>query len=178
VDRPTTAEEIDVSVDECAKLQHEELHMLGWDWETRRSAGRKGVKLRLLQIPREVMEPQAAQKGDVRFFPLAYLGAEIRPTGDLTARVALTNFAIPDAEPLPGWADYIDYWAVDWDFRNDIFTQGWAAYRTRKEKNLPLISGPHTYEKAGGRRILVRVIDIFGNETRQVLDQRPLDQQP
>jgi adenine-specific DNA-methyltransferase len=178
VDRPTTAEEIDVSVDECAKLQHEELHMLGWDWETRGSAGRKGVKLRLLQIPREVMELQVAQKGDVRFFPLAYLDAEIRPTGDLTARVALTNFAIPDAEPLPDWADYIDYWAVDWDFRNDIFTQGWAAYRTRKEKNLPLISGPHTYEKAGGRRILVRVIDIFGNETRQVLDQRPLDQQP
>jgi adenine-specific DNA-methyltransferase len=176
VDKPVMTEEIDAAVEECAKFQQEELHVLGWDWETRRCdvmaelAGRKGVKLRLLQIPREVMEQQAACKGDVRFFPLACLDAEIRHAGDLTARVALTNFAIPHADPeeqRTTWSDYIDYWAVDWDFRN-TFTQGWAAYRTRKEKKLPLVSGPHTYEGAGMRRILVRVIDIFGNDTRQV----------
>ena len=117
------------------------------------------------------MEQQAAQKGDVRFFPLAYLEAEIKQAGDLTARVALTNFdrsRVISEDVRSDWSDYIDYWAVDWDFRNDIFRQGWAAYRTRKERKLPLVSGLHTYEKAGGRRILVRVIDIFGNETRQV----------
>ena len=65
------------------------------------------------------------------------------------------------------WSDYIDYWAVDWNPLNDIFTQGWAAYRTRKEKKLPLASGSHAYEKAGTHSVLVRVIDIFGNETRQ-----------
>jgi len=42
------------------------------------AAKKKGVKLLLLQIPREVMEQQAAAKGDVRFFELAYLEAEIR----------------------------------------------------------------------------------------------------
>ena len=68
------------------------------------------------------------------------------------------------------WSDYIDYWAVDWDFRNDTFVQGWAAYRTRKERKLPLVSGAHPYENAGKRRILVRVIDIFGNDTRQAFD--------
>ena len=37
----------------------------------------KDVKLLLLQIPREAMEQQAAAKGDVHFFELAYLEAEI-----------------------------------------------------------------------------------------------------
>jgi adenine-specific DNA-methyltransferase len=177
VDKPVTAGEIDAAVEECARLQHEELHVLGWDWETRRCdvmaelARQKGVELLLLQIPLEVMEQQAAQKGDVRFFPLAYLDAEILSEGELTARVALTNFTIPHVDPEDQrscWSDYIDYWAVDWDFRSETFTQGWAAYRTRKDRDLPLVSGPHTYETAGERRILVRVIDIFGNETRQM----------
>jgi len=41
------------------------------------AARKKGVKLVPLIIPREVMEQQAAAKGDVRFFQLAYLEAEI-----------------------------------------------------------------------------------------------------
>ncbi|MEE9220592.1 MAG: hypothetical protein V3U34_03555, partial [candidate division NC10 bacterium] len=36
------------------------------------------------------------------------------------------------------WSDYIDYWAVDWDFQDDTFMQGWVAYRTRKERKLSL----------------------------------------
>jgi len=36
-------------------------------------AKKQAVKLLLLQIPREVMEQQAADKGDVQFFELAYL---------------------------------------------------------------------------------------------------------
>jgi adenine-specific DNA-methyltransferase len=172
VDKPITTEEIDAAVKECAKLQLEELHVLGWDWATRGCEVMGGVKLRLLQIPPEVMELQAAQKGDVRFFPLASLDAEIRPAGDLTVQVMLTNFAIPQVDPedeRSAWSDYVDYWAVDWDFQNDTFAQGWGAFRTRKDKDLPLVSAPHTYANAGGRRILVRVIDIFGNETRQTL---------
>jgi adenine-specific DNA-methyltransferase len=65
------------------------------------------------------------------------------------------------------WSDYIDYWAVDWDFQDAVFMQGWAAYRTRKERKLPLVSGVHSYEEAGNYKILIRAIDIFGNETKQ-----------
>ena len=151
---------------------------LGWD--TRRcdvlaeTARNKGVRLLLLQIPREVMEAQATQKADVRF-SLAYLEAEIGQPGNLTARVTLKNFVILNTELVAGdvrsdWSDYIDYWAVDWDSRSDTFVEGWAAYRTRKEKKLPLVSGSYAYDEAGRRRILVRVIDIFGNETRQAFD--------
>jgi adenine-specific DNA-methyltransferase len=179
IDAPVTTPEINAAVAECIKLKQRELHILGWDWETARcdfiaeSAAGKGVKLLLLQIPREVMEHQA--NGDLRFYPLAWFAAEIQPTVHLTLRVALKDFVVLNPELLPGdahsrvktWSDYVDYWAVDWDSQSDTFVQGWAAYRTRKERKLPLGSSSHTYEHAGSRRLLVSVIDIFGNETRQ-----------
>jgi adenine-specific DNA-methyltransferase len=184
VDAPLTTHAIDAAVDECAMLKQCELHVLAWVWETGRcdrmveSAREKGVRLRLLQIPREVMEQEAAGNSNLRFFSLAYLEAEISQLDHLTVQVALKDFVVLNPELIPEdvrgrakeWADYIDYWAVDWDFRNDIFRQGWAAYRTRKERKLPLVSAAHAYEEAGNRTILVRVIDIFGNETKQVFN--------
>ena len=68
------------------------------------------------------------------------------------------------------WSDYIDYWAIDWDFQNDTFMQGWVNYRTRKDRTLALTSDPHTYDKAGRYRVLVKVVDIFGNDTTQAFD--------
>ena len=184
VDAPVTISEIDAAVDECVKLKQNELHILGWEWEMGlydlmvEASKKKGVKLLLLQIPREVMEQQAAAKGDVRFFELAYLEAEIKKPKKLTAQVALKDFVIPNTELIPEevrdkvkkWSDYIDYWAVDWDFRNDTFMQGWVAYRTRKERKLPLVSDDYTYEKPGNYIILVKVIDIFGNDTSQAFN--------
>jgi len=184
VDAPVTISEIDAAVDECVQIKQPELHVLGWEWEMGlydlmvEAAKKKGVKLLLLQIPREVMEQQAAAKGDVRFFELAYLEAEIKTPKKLTAQVSLKDFVIPNTELIPEevrskvkkWSDYIDYWGVDWDFQNDTFMQGWVAFRTRKERKLPLVSDPHTYEKSGSYRILVKVIDIFGNDTSQAFD--------
>jgi adenine-specific DNA-methyltransferase len=181
VDVPITTEAIEGAVDACATLQQKELHVLGWDWETSRCdamvemARKKEVKLLLLQIPREAMEQQAIEKGDVRFFPLSYLDAEIMQSGNLTVRVALKDFVILNPELISDalrseWSDYIDYWAVDWDSKNSTFVQGWSAYRTRRERRLPLLSALHSYETPGRRRVLVRAIDIFGNETNQAID--------
>ena len=184
VDAPVTIDEIDAAVDECVTLQQRELHVLGWEWEMGLydlmvgAAKGRGVKLLLLQIPREVMERQAVDSGDVRFFELAYLEATVECGQGLTAQVRLEDFVIPNPELIPDevrskvgkWSDYIDYWAVDWDFRNDTFMQGWVAYRTRKQRSLPLTSDRHAYERAGVYRVLVKVIDIFGNDTSQVYD--------
>ena len=194
VDAPVTISEIDTAVDECAQIKQPELHVLGWEWEMGlydlmvEAARKKGVKLVLLHIPREVMEQQAAAKGDVRFFELAYLevGVEtvkepkikIRKSKSPAVRVMLKDFVISNTELIPEevrskvkkWSDYIDYWAVDWGFQNDTFMQGWVTFRTRRERKLALISDPHTYEKPGKYRILVKVIDIFGNDTSQAID--------
>jgi len=187
VDAPVTIAEVTGALDECAALRQRELHVLGWEWEMgmvgpedggliQRIAKDKGIKLSLLQIPREVMDQQAAAKGEVKFFELAYVELDIRQPKALTVRVKLKDFVIPpDTEWVPAevrakirkWSDYIDYWAVDWDFKDDTFIQGWVTYRTRKDRSLALESDAHPYERPGRYTILVKVVDIFGNDTSQ-----------
>ena len=193
VDAPVTIDEIAACLDECEKLKLPELHVLGWEWEMglagpnndyRRGgpmhdvAKGKGIKLYLFQIPREVMEQQAVEKGDIQFFELAYLEHEIKRPKKLAVQVILKDFVIPNYDLIPEevrqkikkWSDYIDYWAVDWNFQNDTFIQGWVTYRTRRDRTLKLASDVHTYEKPGKYRILIKVIDIFGNDTSQAID--------
>jgi SAM-dependent methyltransferase len=183
VDAPVTIDEINSALAECAQLKQPELHIVGWEWEMGLydlmvgEAKQRGVKLLLLQIPREVMEQQAVEKGDIQFFELAYL--EVKPEVKKRAvTITLKDFVIPNTELVPEevrskikkWSDYIDYWAVDWDFQNDTFMQGWVTYRTRKDRTLALTSDEHVYEKPGRYRILVKVVDIFGNDTTQAYD--------
>jgi len=190
VDSPVTIDEINAAVDECVHLKQGELHILGWEWEMglagpnndyrkgglmHEVAKQKGVKLLLFQIPNEVMEQQAVEKGDVQFFELAYLEVEIKKPKKLTVTVALKDFVIPNTELIPEEvrtkvkksSDYIDYWAVDWNFQNDTFMQSWVTYRTRKDRSLSLTSEPHTYDEPGRYRVLIKVVDIFGNDTSQ-----------
>src|ERR1051326_9202395 len=184
VDAPVTIDEVNAALAECVQLKQPELHVLGWEWEMGINnllppeAQKRGVKLLFLQIPREVMEQQAVDKGDIQFFELAYLEVDIEKPKKLTIRIKLKDFIIPNTELIPEevrskvkkWSDYIDYWAIDWDFQNDTFMQGWVNYRTRKDRTLALVSDPHTYEKAGRYRVLVKVVDIFGNDTTQAFD--------
>ena len=192
VDSPVTIDDVNRALEETAGLRQKELHVLGWEWEMgmagsnelqrgglmHHEAVNRGVKLVLLQIPQEVMEQQAVDQGDVRFFELAFLDAEVVRSRGLCVEAALRDFVIPNAELIPNevrekvkkWSDYIDYWAVDWDFQNDTFMQGWVTYRTRKDRRLALTSDRHTYSGPGRYRILVKVIDIFGNDTSQAID--------
>ena len=184
VDAPVTIDEINAAIAECTQLKQTELHVLGWEWEMGLydlmvgEAKRLDVKLLLLQIPREVMEQQAVDKGDIQFFELAYLDVTIATPKKLTAQVTLKNFVIPNTELIPEdvrekvkkWSDFVDYWAVDWDFQNDTFMQGWVTYRTRQDRTLELTTDAHVYAKAGKYRVLVKVVDIFGNDTSQAFD--------
>ena len=193
VDAPVTFDEVEEALNECAQLKQSELHVLGWEWEMglagpnnevrkgglmHETAKTKGIKLILLQIPREVMEQQAVDKGDIRFFELAYLKASVKQTQKLSVQIALEDFVIPNYELIPEdvrekvskWSDYIDYWAVDWNFQSDTFMQGWVTYRTRKDRSLKLESDIHTYPEPGKYAILLKVVDIFGNDTSQTIE--------
>jgi adenine-specific DNA-methyltransferase len=185
VDAPVTIDEIFACLDECAAMGQKELHVLGWEWEMGlndlmvEEAKGRGIKLLLLAIPREVMEQQAVDRGDIHFYELAYLEVAIRPSRRKNSyTVELTDFSIPNDELIPPevrgkikkWSDYVDYWAIDWDFRDDTFVNAWTSYRTRQDRALQLKSDPHVYEAPGIYRILVKVIDIFGNDTSQAYE--------
>lgn len=89
------------------------------------------------------------------------------------------------------WKDWIDYWSVDFDFESKreiirvknpdtgeieetwtgdfIFENEWQSFRTKKDRKLELKSVFH--ECAGGKRkIAVKVVDIFGNDTMTIIE--------
>jgi len=186
VDAPVTIGQVDQALLEAKGEGASELHILGWEWEmglhdplTKMAKAQHGVTLRLLNIPREVMDRRAVEAGDVQFFDLAFLDVEVKPTGkgaqaSRRIKVRLKDFVIPNTDLIPDevrskirkWSDYIDYWAVDWDFRDDTFVNQWQTYRTRRDRTLALETTEHAYEAPGKYRILVKVVDIFGNDTR------------
>ena len=73
-------------------------------------------------------------------------------------------------ERIESWSDLIDYWSVDFDYTDDTFHNEWQAYRTREEPMLARESDPHEYEEAGRHTIVVKIIDIFGNDTTKLAE--------
>ena len=185
VDAPVTMSEIKDAIAEVKKAGQDSLDILGWEWEmglhdvVEKEAKAEGVHLRLFNIPRDVMDPRATEKGDVTFYELAYL--EVKASYDKHNNqffVELKDFAIPNLDLVPPevrdkirkWSDYIDYWAVDWDWNQDTFHNMWQSYRTRRDRALPLRTDGHTYETKVDHLIMVKVIDIFGNDTTRVVE--------
>lgn len=185
VSSPVTIAEIESAVLECKELGGSTIHILGWEWEMGLhdpivgSAKKLGVKLILRQIPREVMEAEAARKGQVKFFELAYISAAIAATKSGNEYVCtLEDFSTPNADLIPEevrdkikkWSDYVDYWAVDWNYQNDTFIHGFVTYRTRQDRSLALKSDPHKFDKPGKYQVMVKVIDVFGNDSSKIIE--------
>ncbi len=160
--------------------------VLGWDFAfelnevAKQQAAQANITMRFLRIPREVLEKKAVEQGDIKFFELAALSVEVTQEKRKVS-LKLTDFVIPpDDVPadvqsaITHWSQWIDYWAVDWDNKGDTFHNMWQTYRTRKDKSLKLWVG-HKYDAApagGEYTIMVKVIDILGNDTTKTLRVR------
>jgi adenine-specific DNA-methyltransferase len=88
------------------------------------------------------------------------------------------------------WSDWVDYWSVDFDFESKkeliktkneetgefdekwtgdyIFENEWQSFRTRQDRTLELQS-VFVECQPGKRKIAIKVIDIFGNDTMKVI---------
>jgi DNA modification methylase len=150
--------------------------ILGWDFAfelnevAKQEAQLAGLDVHFLRIPREVLDPRAVEQGDIRFFELAALAVEASAK-KRRATVVLKDFLIPlDDVPedvrrsITSWTQWIDYWAVDWDNKGDTFHNEWQSYRTRHQRELKT-SASHTYDEPGAYVVVVKVIDILGNDT-------------
>lgn len=125
-------------------------------------------------------------------------------------RVSKDKNGIVSSEVLTKkWTDWVDYWAVDFDFESKkeiirikkessnpsqikldgnedpsqlklneyeekwtgdyIFENEWQSFRTKKNRELELTSIYKQVPK-GRRKIAVKVVDIFGNDTMKVIE--------
>lgn len=88
------------------------------------------------------------------------------------------------------WSDWIDYWAIDYDFQNRkeivniknevtgdpeakwtgdfIFENEWQSFRTKQDRKLELMSSPKEVQ-SGEYKVAIKVVDIFGNDTMKVV---------
>ena len=85
--------------------------------------------------------------------------------------------------------EWIDYWAIDFNYesrrelirvKNDdggyaeqwsgdyIFENRWQSFRTKKDRTLELTSAEVECKK-GARKIAIKVVDIFGNDTMKII---------
>ena len=120
----------------------------------KQQAAQANVDVRFLRIPREVLDKRAVEQGDVRFFELAALdiGAKV---SDRKVTVIINDFVIP-ADDVPTdvqkeikrWSQWIDYWAIDWNNKNDTFHNEWQEYRTREKPKL-VTEAFKTYKEHG-----------------------------
>ncbi len=188
VDAPVTTGDVKQIVAEFRKVvgtgkdapKEQSVDILGWDFAfelneiARQDAERAGIKLRLVRIPREVLERRAVEQGDIRFFELAALSIGLRKSGRKVT-LALEDFVIPlDDVPaevqaaVTHWSQWIDYWSVDWDNKDDTFHNEWQAFRSRKAPQLDLAI-THEYPEPGEHAVVVKVIDILGNDTTKTM---------
>jgi adenine-specific DNA-methyltransferase len=146
-----------------------------------------GVKLKLIPIPREIMEKNRTSPPP--FLEMAVLEAEPVFHGKSETRnpksekrlvdVKLTKFLpslaeVPSKElaalkerAIKSGMDFVDFWAVDFEWQpGQPFNHHWQDYRTRKDRSLKTVSDAgHVYDTPGKHTICVKVVDVFGCDT-------------
>jgi len=184
VDSIVTEREIRDTLKECSSAGIRSVDILGWDFEmglhdlVDRIGDEYSVKVRLVQIPRETLEVKDLQRNGIKFFDLNCLELQQKLNKNML-RISLKDFFISNPEYLPEevrhktreFTDYIDYWAVDFDFNHSGFHNTWQSFRTRRHPALETQCS-FAYKKARKYQVLVKVVDIFGNDTNKLLNVR------
>jgi len=195
---PVTMEDVEKVVIECRNNSFSKVNILGWEWSyevnelAKTSAKKNGVDLKLIQIPsvNEIksslvgfdlqllkVPDQIVEKELIKYikFPeVAYLEIENKLNGkevilkivdfqlSPTAELAEIASKVKDSREL------IDYWAIDWDYKGDTFHNQWQSFRIKKN---PIVDyqAIHKYGDFGEYKIMVKVVDVFGNDTNKIL---------
>lgn len=234
LDMPVTQSRVQEIFDECKKNLITQIDVLGFEFEMglqpriNQEFKQEGVDIRLRYIPKDVFDPRAVDKGQVKFYDVSYLQA--KPIiKDNKVKIELTDFVTSytqdDIEDIQesmragskvviengqiikvtkdkngiiqretlteNWHDWIDYWSVDFDYDskkeiirikneageieehwtgNYIFENEWQSFRTKQDRTLEFTSAEHEYDKKRTYRVMVKVVDILGIDTSQIIE--------
>lgn len=186
IDSIFTREEARAVAKAVAQAGGRECYCLAWEFEmdlhltTAALRNEFGALLKLIQIPREIMEKN--RKNPPPFLEVAVL--EARPVyrgkgSERSVDIKLTKF-MPSLAEVPAkeleaikeravksGMDFIDFWAVDFDWQpGKPFNHHWQDYRTRKDRSLKTVSeAEFKFSKPGRYTACVKVVDTFGCDT-------------
>ena len=76
-------------------------------------------------------------------------------------RLVLMRDLLENDGSIEAWEEQ---WTGDYVFENE-----WQSFRTKKDRSLELTSIAHECEP-GPRKIAVKVVDIFGNDTMTIVE--------
>jgi hypothetical protein len=234
LDVPVTQSRLLEIFEECREKLYTQVDVLGFEFEMGltpqfiQELKEKGVSITLKYIPRDVFDKRAVEKGQAKFYDVAYLNAKVHKNGK-TVKIELTDFVthytqddiediqakmrkgskvvIEDGQIIKitkdkngiinrevlteNWYDWIDYWAIDFNYEdkkeiirihnekgevedkwtgNYLFENEWQSFRTKKNSTLEFTSAPHEYEKKGKYKVMVKVVDILGIDTSKIIE--------
>lgn len=198
---PVTMEDVEKVVVECRGNNFNKADILGWEWSyevnelAKTSAKKNGVDLKLIQIP-SVNEIKSSMVGFdlqllkvpeqiiekelikyIKFPEVAYLEIEDKINGN-EVTLKINDFQLSPTAELAEIAskvkdsrELIDYWAIDWDYKEDTFHNQWQSFRVKKNPRVDY-QARHKYEDVGNYEIMIKVVDVFGNDTNKFLKVR------
>lgn len=234
LEMPVTQSRVQEIFEECRTNLITQVDVLGFEFEMglqpriNQEFKEQGVDIRLRYIPKDVFDPRAVDKGQVKFYDVSYLQAKPIIKGNkvkIELTDFVTNYTQDDIEDIQesmragskvviengqiikvskdkngiinretlteNWHDWIDYWSVDFDYDskkeiirikneageteeqwtgNYIFENEWQTFRTKQDRTLEFISAEHEYVQKGTFRVMVKVVDILGVDTSQIIE--------
>ena len=184
VNLPVTRLFVEEIILECREKHITRVDILGFEFEmglfpnVLDEARGKGIDIAPKYIPAEVFDKRAGSRIVVEKGQIVKL---VKDKKGVMRRETLTQ----------RWTDWIDYWSVDFDFESKreiirvkdpesgetreewtgdfIFENEWQSFRTKKDRSLELKSVAHEVTP-GRRKIAVKVVDIFGNDTMTIVE--------
>lgn len=234
LDVPVTQNRLLDIFEECRQNLYTQVDVLGFEFEMGltpqfiQELKEKGVSITLKYIPKDVFDKRAVEKGQAKFYDVAYLNAKEKINGKKVT-VELTDFVthytqddiediqqsmragskvvIEDGQIIKvekdkngiitrtvlteNWYDWIDYWAIDFNYEdkkeiikvhnekgeveerwtgNYLFENEWQSFRTKKKPTLEFTSTTHEYKTSGKYKIMVKVVDILGIDTSKIIE--------
>ena len=154
-------------------------NILNW----KKKYDKKYHSFKILSLEKEI-EPQLISKEFLGKTTQNEIVSTIQEPPDLSIKIhqnnniveiELINYNIPYLnlvskkirDKITSFSDWIDYWAIDYDFKKQIFNNMWNSFRTPKKRELALKSEPFFYDEQGKYNLSIKVIDIFGIETQK-----------
>ncbi len=234
LDVPVTQSRLMNIFEECRTKLYTQVDVLGFEFEMGltpqfiQELKEKGVSVTLKYIPKDVFDKRAVEKGQVKFFDVAYLNTNENIKGkSITIELTdfVTHYTQDDIEKVQdtmragskvviedgqifkiekdknsiitrtllteNWFDWIDYWAIDFNYedkqeiikvKNDkgvteekwsgnyLFENEWQSFRSKKNPKLEFTSITHEYKATGKYKVMVKVVDILGIDTSKIIE--------